>query len=154
MFVQTQALQSVTKNVSPINSQNSGPKECKKKKDRKSTPHIHVPLALALHLIPGGWGRPCEVSDCGECSAMSVEGDRFAISSSWYRKASAVVVHWRCWLVHAIPRHQAQVYSKITFHACHDCTVATSKFQPFHTFQRSTKTHRRFLLVFAVCSAA
>ena len=58
------------KNVSPINSQNSGPKECKKKKkkDRKSTPHIQVPLALALYLIPGCWGRPCEVSEGGECS--------------------------------------------------------------------------------------
>ena len=73
---------------------------------------------------------------------------------SWYRKASAVVVHWRCWLVQAIPRHQAQVYSKITSHACHDCKVATSKFQPFHTFQRSTKTHQQFLLVFAAHSAA
>ena len=51
----------------------------KKKKDRKSTPHIQVPLALPLHLIPGGWGRPCEVSECGEASAVSVEGDRFAI---------------------------------------------------------------------------
>ena len=75
-------------------------------------------------------------------------------SSSWYRKAYGVVVHWRCWLVQAIPRHQAQVFFKITLHACHDCTDATSKFQPFHTFQRSTKTHRQFLLVFAACSAA
>ena len=31
-------------------------------------------------------------------------------SSSWYRKAYGVVVHWRCWLVQAIPRHQAQVF--------------------------------------------
>ena len=54
-------------------------------------------------------------------------------SSSWYRKASGVVVHWRCWLVQAIRRHQAQVSSKITLHACHDCTVATSKFQPRST---------------------
>ena len=40
--------------------------------------------------------------------------------------------------------HQAQVSSKITLHACHHYTVATSKFQPFHTFQQSTKTHGHF----------
>ena len=104
-------------------------------------------------------GRPCEVSECGEASAVSVEDDRFAILIVVQKlQAYGVVVHWRCWLVQAIPRHQAQVSFKITLHACHDCTDATSKFQfrrqPFHTFQRSTKTHRLFLLVFAACSAA
>ena len=80
-------------------------------------------------------------------------------SSSWYRKAYGVVVHWRCWLVQAIPRHQAQVSFRITLHACHDCTDATSKLtfqfrrQPFHTFQRSTKTHRQLLLVFAAAAS-
>ena len=72
-------------------------------------------------------------------------------SSSWYRKAYGVVVHWRCRLVQAIPRHQAQVSFRITLHACHDCTDATSKIQfrrqPFHTFQRSTKTHRQSIFI-------
>ena len=49
------------------------------KKRRKKVNPIELPLALALYLIPGGWGRPCEVSECGEASAVSVEGDRFAI---------------------------------------------------------------------------
>ena len=130
------------KNVSPINSQKSGPKECKKKEERKPTPHKQVPLALASSCI---WFQEVEAGHVKWANVgkpVRCQWKAIALpSSSWYRKASDVmVVLWRCWLVQAIPRHQAQVSSKITLHACHDCTVATFKFQPFHTFQRSTNS--------------
>ena len=110
----------------------------------------------------------CEVSKCGEASAVSVEGDRFAILivvqamwSEWMwgsqcSVSERLVVWWSTGAADWF--RQAEVSFRITLHACHDCTDANSKFQfrrqPFHTFQRSTKTHRQFLLVFAACSAA
>ena len=56
-------------------------KKKRRRRRRKKVNPIELPLALnlALHLIPGGWGWPCEVSECGEASAVSVEGDRCAI---------------------------------------------------------------------------